>query len=102
MSDSPGTGFVLVLVVNVTGDVSPLGTVTVTGAMQISSAGEVALLSVSGSAGDTTDYGSGIQFVVNGELCVNTTDSPVTEIGGITRCRRPFPRIPSRWSPAAR
>jgi len=84
MSDSPATGFVLVLAMNVTGDISPLGTVTVTGAMQISSAGEVALLSISGSVGDTTDYGSGIQFVVNGELCVNTTDSPVTEIGGIT------------------
>ena len=51
MSYSPGTGFVLVLAVNVSGTVPSVGTATVTGALQISSDGEVALLNVSGSGG---------------------------------------------------
>ena len=86
MSDSPGTGFVLALTVDVSGMVPPsVGTATVTGALDITSAGEVALLKVSGSGGGApTDFGAGITLQVNTELGINTTNQEVSQIGGIT------------------
>jgi hypothetical protein len=83
VSDSSTGGFVLELVLSVTGNIPSVGTASVTGALQISSAGEVALLAIGGSAGNTTDYGSGISLQVTAELAVNTTSSNVSEIGGV-------------------
>jgi len=84
MSDSPETGFVLALAVDVSGNVPSVGTATVTGSLNITNAGEVALLNVSDSGSSPTDYGSGITFQVNAQLGINTTDQDVTEIGGVT------------------
>jgi hypothetical protein len=83
VSDSSTGGFLLELVLNVSGSIPSVGTANVTGALQISSAGEVALLSIGGSGGSTTSYGSGISLQVSAELAINTTDSPVSEIGGV-------------------
>ena len=83
VSDSSTGGFVLELVLSVTGNIPSVGTASVTGALEISSAGEVALLAIGGSGGTTTSYGSGISLQVSAELAVNTTSSDVSEIGGV-------------------
>ncbi len=83
VSDSSTGGFVLELVLSVTGNIPSVGMASVTGALQISSAGEVALLAIGGSAGNSTDYGSGISLQVTAELAVNTTAANVSEIGGV-------------------
>ena len=81
MSNS-ASGTVVSLVVSVSGDLG-FGTVDITGGFQISSAGVVALLEASGSAGTTTNYGTGISLQVTAELAFNSTGSDVTSIGGI-------------------
>ena len=81
MSDS-AAGAVVALVVSVSGDLG-FGTVNITGGFQISSAGVVALLEASGSAGSTSNYGTGISLQVTAELAFNSTGSDVTSIGGI-------------------
>ncbi len=83
LSDSPSTGFILSLVVNVSGNVPSVGTASVTGALQISSAGEVALLAIGGTAGSTDNYGADVSLQVTAELAINTTSSNVSEIGGV-------------------
>jgi len=75
-------GPVVALVVSVTGDLG-FGTVTVTGGFQLSSAGVVALLEASGSAGGTTSYGTGISLQVTAELAFNSTAINQDNIGGI-------------------
>ena len=88
MNYSSGSGFQLELLLNVNGNVGVLGNVAVTGVMEISKAGEVALLNLSGQGGATTDYGSGISLQVNAQLGINTTSLDQSQVGGIT-----FPTI---------
>ena len=83
VSDSSTGGFVLELVLNVSGNIPSVGTANVTGALEISSQGEVALLAIGASGGNTTSYGSGISLQVSAELAVNTTDASVSQIGGV-------------------
>ncbi len=83
VSYSSSGGFVLQLVLSVSGSIPSVGTASVTGALQISSAGEVALLAIGGSGGSTTSYGSGISLQVSAELAINTTANDVTQIGGV-------------------
>jgi hypothetical protein len=84
ISYSTSGGFLLQLAVQVTATISGLGKVTITGAMQITSAGVVALLEVSGQAGTPTSYGANISFNINAELAINTTNATVFNIGGVT------------------
>lgn len=81
LSDS-ASGLVVAMYVSVTGNLG-FGTVTVTGGFDLSSAGVVVLLQASGSTGTTTNYGTGVSLVLNAELAINTTNSPVSSIGGI-------------------
>ncbi|MDE3068412.1 MAG: hypothetical protein KGJ60_12810, partial [Verrucomicrobiota bacterium] len=89
MSYSSSTGFVLALVVNVSGTLPGVsGTATVTGALQVDSSGVVALLAVSASGGgSSTSYGLDITLDASFQLAIDTqpAGSPdVTEIGGVT------------------
>ncbi len=83
ISSSPSTGVIVALVVNVNGNIPGVGSASVEGALQISSAGEVALLAISGSGGGSTNYGSGVSLQLSAELALNTTSSPVSSIGGV-------------------
>lgn len=81
MSDS-AAGLVVAMYVNVSGDLG-FGTVSVTGGFDLSSAGVVVLLQASGSAGTSTNYGTGVSLQITAELAINTTGSPVSSIGGV-------------------
>ena len=83
ISSSPSTGVIVALVVDVNGSIPGVGSASVEGALQISSAGEVALLAISGSNGGSTNYGSGVSLQLSAELALNTTSSPVSSIGGV-------------------
>lgn len=84
LSDSPSTGVIFALVLNVNGTIPGVGSASVEGALQISSAGEVALLAISGgNNGGSTNYGSGITLQLTAELALNTTSAPVSNIGGV-------------------
>ena len=73
----------MALVVDVNGSIPGVGSASVEGALQISSAGEVALLAISGNNGGSTNYGSGVSLQLSAELAINTTSSPVSSIGGV-------------------
>lgn len=81
LSDS-SAGPVAAMYLNVTGNLG-FGQVSVTGGFDLSSAGVVVLLQASGSGGNTTNYGTGVSLMITAELAINTTDSPVSSIGGV-------------------
>lgn len=84
LSYSSSTGVIFALVLDVNGSIPGVGSASVEGALQISSAGEVALLAISGgNGGGSTNYGSGITLQLTAELALNTTSSPVSSIGGV-------------------
>ena len=81
LSDS-SAGPLVEMYVNVMGNLG-FGTVNVTGAFQLSSSGVVVLLQASGSTSAPTSFGAGVSLVINAELAINTTASPVSSIGGV-------------------
>jgi hypothetical protein len=80
---SSSAGPVVSLLVNMQGDVLGFANVNVTGALLINSKGVVALLAMDLAAGKTTDFGAGVTLTANFQLAINSTNTDVSNIGGI-------------------
>jgi hypothetical protein len=80
---SSSAGPVVSLIVSMTGDVGTFASVSVTGALQITNDGVVALLNLGVGGGAVTNYGDGVVLTASFELVINSTATDVSSIGGI-------------------